>query len=77
MEEKQVTINEFAVKMINELRRVGYSKESIYREINPRIKMVVKYYTNSGITYYSVKASDELLRLHEECYQRNEISNTY
>ena len=30
--EQQVTINEFVVKFIDEMRRIGYAEEGIYRE---------------------------------------------
>ena len=49
MNENRVTINELATKMVDELRRIGYSEETIWRNYHPKIRMVVNYYERAGI----------------------------
>ena len=75
MEENQVTINELAARMLQELKRVGYSEEAIYRNYYPKIRTIVKYYTAAGITYYSVAATDEYVKYQEERILKGEISD--
>lgn len=77
MNENRVTINELATKMVDELRRIGYSEETIWRNYHPKIRMVVNYYERAGITYYSLKSTNEMLKLYEERCDRGEITNYY
>ena len=77
MNENRITINELATKMVDELRRIGYSEETIWRNYHPKIRMVVNYYERAGITYYSLKSTDEMLKLYEERCKRSEITNHY
>ena len=77
MNENRVTINELATKMVDELRRIGYSEETIWRNYHPKIRMVVNYYERAGITFYSLKSTDEMLKLYEERCERGEITNHY
>ena len=77
MNENSITINELATKMVDELRRIGYSEETIWRNYHPKIRMVVNYYERAGITYYSLKSTDEMLKLYEERCKRGEITNHY
>lgn len=74
MEENQVTINELATKMLNELKRVGYSEEAIYSNYYPKIRSVTKYYMAAGIAYYSISSTEEYVKLQEERLLRGEIS---
>lgn len=77
MNENRITINELAAKMVDELRRIGYSEETIWRNYHPKIRMVVNYYERAGITYYSLKSTDEMLKQYEERCKRGEITNHY
>lgn len=77
MAENKVTINELAARMMDELRRIGYSEETIWRNYHPKIRMVVNYYERAGITFYSPQVTDELIQLNEERYERNEITYHY
>lgn len=41
---QQVTINEFVVMFIDEMRRIGYSEEGIYRDHYRIIRRIARYY---------------------------------
>ncbi|MCR5797052.1 MAG: hypothetical protein K6G63_03940 [Eubacterium sp.] len=64
MEEKQVTINELVARMLQEMKRVGYAEEAIYRNYYPKIRTVARYYTTAKIAYYSVASTEEYVKYH-------------
>lgn len=76
MKQKQVTVNELVSLAIDELLRSGYSKRAVYGSYYPRFRQIAKYYEDSGITYYSIEATDEMLRLFKERLARSEITST-
>jgi site-specific recombinase XerD len=76
MEEKQVTINELVARMLQEMKRVGYAEEAIYRNYYPKIRTVARYYTTAKIAYYSVASTEEYVKYQEERFLRDEISAT-
>lgn len=77
MEQNQVTINELAVNFIAEMRRIGYSEVTIYRNIFRSVRHVVKYYETVGVTFYSLETTAELVKLYTDRRERNEISDAY
>lgn len=72
-----ITIHEFAVKMTDELRRVGYAESTLYRCLIPSMMHVVHYYEKAGITYYSVQTTQLYLSLQKERLERQEITGHY
>ena len=76
MYEIKVTINELAVNMVDELRSIGYSEVTNYRNYYPQMRQVVAYYERLQCPFYSVKITDEI-ELYSECYLRNEILYHY
>ena len=74
MVKNQVTINQLAAEMLQELKRVGYTDFAIYRDYYPKMQSIIKYYTTAGITYYSVAATNEFITWQEERIKRGEIS---
>ena len=77
MYENKVTINELAVNMVDELRRIGYAEVTIYRNYYPQMRQVVAYYERLQCPFYSVKITNEMVELYHERYLRNEISYHY
>lgn len=77
MDEAKVTINELAAKMVQELRRIGYSEESIYRNYYPRIRTVVKYYEAAEVPFYSVAATNQYIKYQEERLLHREVTDTF
>ena len=77
MYENKVTINELAVNMVDELRRIGYAEVTIYRNYYPQMRQVVAYYERLQCPFYSVKITNEMVELYHERYLRNEISYRY
>ena len=61
--EQQVTINEFVVKFIDEMRKIGYSEEGIYREHYRTARSFARYYERSKVLYYSIETTTEYLNL--------------
>ena len=76
MKQKQVTVNELVSMAIDELLRTGFSKRTVYGVYYPRFRQLAKYYEDSGITYYSIEVTDEMLKLYQERFERKEISST-
>lgn len=70
---QQVTINEFVVMFIDEMRRIGYSEEGIYRDHYRIIRRIARYYELSNTLYYSVETTTEYLSLEKERTDRGEI----
>ncbi|MDD7077382.1 MAG: tyrosine-type recombinase/integrase [Lachnospiraceae bacterium] len=70
---QQVTINEFVVMFIDEMRRIGYSEEGIYRDYYRIIRRIARYYELSNTLYYSVETTTEYLSLEKERTDRGEI----
>lgn len=70
---QQVTINEFVVMFIDEMRRIGYSEEGIYRDHYRIIRRIARYYELSNTLYYSVETTTEYLILEKERADRGEI----
>lgn len=73
---QQVTINEFVAMFIDEMKRIGYSEEKIYRDHYRIIRRIARYYEASGILYYSAETTVEYLKLSEERHARGEIGET-
>lgn len=73
--EQQVTINEFVVKFIDEMRRIGYAEEGIYREHYRIIRRFARYYELSNTLYYSIETTTEYLNLMKERENRGEIGS--
>ena len=57
MEQQKVTINELVKRLTDEMLRIGYSKQTIYRNFIPNMMHVVHFYEATGTVYYS-PASD-------------------
>lgn len=70
---QQVTINEFVAMFIEEMRRIGYSEEGIYRSRYRLVRRIARYYELSGTLYYSVETTTEYLNLMRERADRGEI----
>ena len=70
---QQVTINEFSAMFIEEMRRIGYSEEGIYRSRYRLVRRIARYYELSGTLYYSVETTTEYLNLMRERADRGEI----
>lgn len=70
---QQVTINEFVVMFIDEMRQIGYSEEGIYRDHYRIIRRIARYYELSNTLYYSVETTTEYLSLEKERANRGEI----
>ena len=73
--EQQVTINEFVVKFIDEMRRTGYVEEGIYREHYRIVRRFARYYELSNTLYYSIETTTEYLNLMKERENRGEIGS--
>lgn len=53
MEQQKVTINELVKRLTDEMLRIGYSKQTIYRNFIPNMMHVVHFYEATGTVYYS------------------------
>lgn len=73
---QQVTINEFVVRFLDEMRRVGYVEETIYRVHIRRIRRIARFYELSGTVFYSIEKTNEYVRLMEERCEKGEIEGT-
>ena len=73
--EQQVTINEFVVKFIDEMRRIGYAEEGIYHKHYRIIRRFARYYELSNTLYYSIETTTEYLNLMKERENRGEIGS--
>lgn len=71
---QQVTINEFVAMFIDEMKRIGYAEESIYRHHYRVIRRIARYYETSSILHYSAETTAEYLSLSRERLERGEIS---
>ena len=73
--EQQVTINEFVVKFIDEMRKIGYSEEGICREHYRTARSFARYYERSKVLYYSIETTTEYLNLTKTRAERGEIGS--
>jgi len=73
--EQQVTINEFVVKFIDEMRKIGYSEEGIYREHYRTARSFARYYEQSKVLYYSIETTTEYLNLTKTRAEKGEIGS--
>lgn len=77
MEQQKVTINELVKRLTDEMLRIGYSKQTIYRNFIPNMMHVVHFYEATGTVYYSPASSAEYLSYNIERCKRGEITDHY
>lgn len=73
---QQVTINEFTIRFLNEIQRIGYADETIYRNHYRTIRKIARYYELSNILYYSLETTNEFVQLMKERTERGEIGKS-
>ena len=74
MEQQKVTINELVKRLTDEMLRIGYSKQTIYRNFIPNMMHVVHFYEATGTVYYSPASSAEYLSYNIERCKRDRKS---
>ena len=74
MSNENVSIHEMIVQMAAEAERLGFSNTYIWADFIPRLRKFAIYYDKLGITRYDPKITEELVRLHEERYEKGEIA---
>lgn len=73
---QQVTINEFTIRFLNEMQRIGYADETIYRNHYRTIRKIARYYELSDTLYYSLETTNEFVQLMKERRERGEIGKS-
>ena len=71
---EKVTVNELISRMIVEMRRLGYSEETIWREYYPKLGQISTYYRKTGNTFYSLDTTAEYIQLQKDRVENEEIS---
>lgn len=72
---ENVTINELISRFIDEMQRLGYSEETIWREYHPNLCQIRKFYRKTGRTFYSLDTTAEYIQLQMGRIEAGEISN--
>ncbi len=74
MEQNTVTINQLIAQILDEMKRIGYSKATIWRYYRPAMGQFRKYYGQIGQAVYSPETTDEYICLYKERYERGEVT---
>lgn len=74
MDSNTVTISELISGMLAEVRRLGMSKATIWREWEPKANSVVMYYRKRGLCVYSSEVTEEYLKSCEQRYAAGELN---
>ena len=75
MNDNKVTINEMIAQMVAEARRLGYSESSIWRNIQPGLRVFAIYFGKKDLSFYDPETTNEYVRFQSERLSRNEISD--
>ena len=73
MQEK-ITIHQLVGKLVAEMKRAGFTDNTIWHCYMPRVGSIEHYYEKLGQVYYDPMVTDEYVRLQRERVKRGEIA---